>query len=804
MSNSELRLAALSKLVDIKSAAVDQRLSDEFNRIEAVLQKSSDYNEISESLKILAVLVPKFHMAILPLLRTFVRSVPNLALTQDGSPIAGSRLRYRSADSLTREAIDVVEKIRYLHTEQVVDFLLEMSCVDNKETKVKADRALESLATFDLDIFYGELPLGAEPQARLVSYLDGLPNEALLANANIILRVLGIVLSPTMEGTSWSYQSITIRRGSIASSGGVADMRLAAIYLTQRVFQLDTSVDHRKQVLLTLDSATRREGPINDSKTSAMFERDAILVLEFMRNLVGSEALPVVQKIEQLAYWDFYHGASLAIKDKALEIRDALAEQAEYQIYKQLIGFEGIFGDWEELKRSKQAWDYSDNKRRAAARQYLSEINESSYVVWRDRILAFSKTRSNDMAMFPIYYDFLESIGRDRPNLALELLTDHEEVMAPFLIALMRGLWASATPNYIEAVVKRWIEAGNHLTTIAKSLYKVGASRLDILVEVAGRAAALDDQESIIQVMGVAANLYAEGTRNAKSIFMSSMRELAKRNDASWARVIWFTRDFAVLLNTLEKSERAEVLTTLTSLPELDYQAEEVLYELGKHDVQAIIDFLVCRLRHARILAKQKRETDEGSQDRFEAIPFQLSKLSELLSQAPEALLAALRVDFDSEDRYMFSYRGARVIKSAFPEFETTLEESVLQYVKRGDDNDIEFVIGILRAYDGSPAILVVCKEIIKALPGHSANWKEVAVAIESTGVVSGEYGMVEAYKQKLQQMSCWLSDEDERVRSFAEWLTVGLQSLIEQETQRADRGIELRKYQYGGEPEED
>lgn len=804
MSNSELRLAALSKLVDIKSEAVDQRLSDEFNRIEGALQQSSDYDELVGSLKVLGVLVPRFHMVTLPLLQAFVRSVPNRTLTQDGSPISGSRIRYRSTESLTREAIEVAEKVRYLHTEQVVDFLLEMSQVADKETKAKADRALESLATFDLDVFYGDSPLGAEPQARMVAHLDGLRNDALMANANVILRVLGIVLSPTMEGTSWSYQSVTIRRGSIASYGGVADMRLAAICLTQRIFGLDTSVEHRKQALLTLNSATRREGPVDHAETSAMFERDAIMVLEFMLSLVRTEALPLVQKIENLAYWDYYHGASQAIKNKALEIRDAIAEHAEYQVYKQLIGFEGIFGDWEELKRSEQAWDYSDNKRRAAARQYLSEINEASYSMWRDRILEFSKTRSNDLAMFPVYYDFLESIGKERSDLAMELLIDHEEVMAPFLIALMRGLWASTTPNNIEAVVKRWIEAGKHLTSIAKSLYKVGAPRLEVLTEVAGRAAALDDKGAMIQVMGVAASLYAEGEMGAKAIFMHTLRELVKRDDASWASEIWFSRDFKALLSTMEQTERAEVLASLTALPELDYQAEDILYEIGKHDLHALIDFLIGRLKHARMLAKRKRETNDISQDRFEAIPFQLTKLNELLAQAPEALLNAIRADFDSEDRYMFSYRGARTVKSAFPELRTTLEELMLGYVKTGNDNDIEFVIGILRIYEGSPGILNVCREIIKAVPEHSRVWNEVAAAIESTGVVGGEYGMVEAYNRRLEQVSCWTNDENERVRSFAVWLTEGLQSVIEQERQRVDRSIELRKYQYGSDQKEE
>ncbi|MNR46279.1 hypothetical protein D3C85_1652250 [compost metagenome] len=63
---------------------------------------------------------------------------------------------------------------------------------------------------------------------------------------------------------------------------------------------------------------------------------------------------------------------------------------------------------------------------------------------------------------------------------------------------------------------------------------------------------------------------------------------------------------------------------------------------------------------------------------------------------------------------------------------------------------------------------------------------------------------MVEAYKSRIEQLSGWTSDENERVRNFAAWLTEGLQSLIDQETQRVDRSIELRKYQYGSDPKEE
>lgn len=803
MIKLELRLAALSKLLDVKSEAVEKRLIGEFTRVTRTLQESVEYDELSEALKTLAVLAPRFHMTMLPVLDEFVRLVSTRTLIADGVAISNSRFRYRSPGRLIREAIEVAESLRYLHPEQVIDFLLAVTRAGEEDVMRQAEQALEALATFNLDVFYGEPPLGAEPQVRMVSHLATFDDDALRISARVILRSLGRILSPTIEGISSTFNSIMIRRGSITSDGDVAAVRSGAITLAKRMYWLESSIDHRKRVLSTLDSATRREGKIGDLETSSMFERDAVTVLEFYRDLVATEPLPLVQSIEHQAYWDYHHGASLAIKGKALEVRDAVDTHHEYQIYKQLIGFEGIFGNWEDLSHSDEAWDYSDSKRHEAARRYLREIDDTTYEKWRDRILEFSKTRSDDLAMFPVYHDFLESIGRERSHLALELLTAHESVMEPFLIALMRGLWTSENLEPVEEIAMSWIADGRHLAVIAKSLYKVGAEWLDVLAVVVERASALDDRNALIELMGVAARLFAEGATDAKPIFMRSLRELSKHDDASWVSVIWFSRDIRALVSTMNLHERTEVLAALSPLPELDYRAEELLYEIAQHDLQGTVHFLVGRLERARLLAQEEREADDHVMDRFQPIPYRFQKLGGLLARAPDVLLSAIRSEFDREVRSLFSFRGARLVKLAFPTFEEPLESLLLHYVWSAREGDVEFVIGILQCYEGSTSILDVCKAIIRVVPERSRIWNEVAAAIEATGLVSGEYGIVEAFERKKQEIAGWGSDEDERVQAFSKWLTEDLESRIEHERQRADSGLALRKYRFGADKDD-
>lgn len=152
----------------------------------------------------------------------------------------------------------------------------------------------------------------------------------------------------------------------------------------------------------------------------------------------------------------------------------------------------------------------------------------------------------------------------------------------------------------------------------------------------------------------------------------------------------------------------------------------------------------------------------------------------------------------------MFPYRGgARLLQAVFPNFADPLPALLQKLVATADPTDIDFALGVLRAFGGGAPILETAKSIVKVVPEESPAWSELAAALETTGVVTGEYGMAEAFERKHQDMLVWSTDEDLRVRAFAAWLIGGLDQLINWERQRADEGIELRKYRYGAGQEE-
>lgn len=804
MKDIELRLAALAKLVTAKSEQVEQRLGEEMTRVEQVLLSRTDYAELVNALKTLAVLTPKFHAVVLPLLTRFVESVPHRTLTEDGEPIGEAGFRYRSSGHLIREAIEATQPLRYLHTVALVDFLITLSRSSDKEVAGKARRAFESLVEFDLNVFYGENGLGAQPQIDIVARLAQLTDDALVANADLVLGGLRRVLTTSMEGHAWTYNAVTISRGSITSDWGLAPLRAAAIAQLRRMYPLSESVGYRKNVLGTLGEAMHRERPADNEPTAAMFERDALEVLAFVEELVPTEPLPLVQFIEHQTYWNYYHAATPNIVTAALKIRDALDRHAEYQIYKQLIGYEGIFGRWEDLRRSEAAWDYTDDKRHEFARESVAEIDDSNEQRWRTRILKFSETRSDDLAAFPVYYEFLAMLGQRRPLLALELLTAHEETMRPFMSALMAGLWVGDQGDEVAAIAGRWIAAGTHLVAIAKSLIKGGERRLGMLSALIDKGSELDDRDVIVHAMGTAARLHGEGVIASKGVFMSGLRELTKRHDADWASAVWFNRDFKMLIASMDAEERTEVLRSLASLRKLDYQSEEVLAAVCAHDSASVLEVLVARLKQETAEDGCRIETGVFEEDAFEAIPHHLHQLNKVLAKEPRAVLNSLRDVFDGEARSMFPYRGGgRLLGAVFPNFADPLPALLQELVENAEPTDIDFALSVLRVFGGGAPIVETAKSIVKVVHEQSPAWSELAAALETTGVVMGEFGMAEAFERKHQDMLRWSTDEDSRVRAFAAWLIEGLEQIIAQERQRAEEGIQLRKYRHGAGNEE-
>ena len=79
-------------------------------------------------------------------------------------------------------------------------------------------------------------------------------------------------------------------------------------------------------------------------------------------------------------------------------------------------------------------------------------------------------------------------------------------------------------------------------------------------------------------------------------------------------------------------------------------------------------------------------------------------------------------------------------------------------------------------------------------LPEADERVDQVVIVLDSTGVISGEFGMVQAYERKKQEVEDWLNDPRPKVRSFAEKYQRHLDRAIAAEQRRSEADYELRR----------
>ncbi|MGY8682909.1 hypothetical protein Q2941_34825 [Bradyrhizobium sp. UFLA05-153] len=118
----------------------------------------------------------------------------------------------------------------------------------------------------------------------------------------------------------------------------------------------------------------------------------------------------------------------------------------------------------------------------------------------------------------------------------------------------------------------------------------------------------------------------------------------------------------------------------------------------------------------------------------------------------------------------------------------------MLALVERGVDDDINFVLSLLRAYSGGTFLHDLCKSLIGVLPDGDKRIGQVQMILDSTGVVRGEFGMVQAYQRKKDEIQPWLSDSRPKVRAFAEAHIRALDREIASEQRRSEAEYELRR----------
>ena len=125
------------------------------------------------------------------------------------------------------------------------------------------------------------------------------------------------------------------------------------------------------------------------------------------------------------------------------------------------------------------------------------------------------------------------------------------------------------------------------------------------------------------------------------------------------------------------------------------------------------------------------------------------------------------------------------------------METELIRLIKSQNKNRAKIVLYILRAYKGEEFLHKVCKEFIKQFPRNKRYRQEMFIILSQMGVVTGEYGFVEGYKNKKKMIQNWKKDKSKVIRDFVREYEKYLDDRIKYEKKRAEEDIEIRKREF-------
>jgi ppGpp synthetase/RelA/SpoT-type nucleotidyltranferase len=641
--------------------------------------------------------------------------------------------------------------------------------------------------------------VGPGLQRLLIDRIAGLGDEALVAAATSATIILREALSSTVTGATWQAESMTLHSGSVVVTDDLKAMRREALHQLERLHDLLSDDAERASVRHAMLAAGNT--PNNAGYTDLLGEvimDDLVHVIGFFTAAVPSLGLEARRQLEVSLHHRFYayHALPPGMTDKAelvaaqgrlvdaiTSCRAALEGDPDFDRYRLLVGHDSVTP----FMWAKPGFDYeaAAKERSAGIEAMVASVNAASADDWFARLERFVETHSEDMATFLGLQEFIKKLAAAQPDILLDWMPRLSDRLANWLPGMLHGLSDAGHGAAVDPLIETWVAEDRHLTSIAWYLQFAEAFRFDLLSTITAKGLAAEGDQILHNVAVAAAR---QSTKHPEGlfdeIFLPAVQMLSSRGLFGWVGGM-FNWDQLGLLKGLSPEQVDPLLALLVDMPRLGTNGEALLAVIAHEHVQAVIDLIGRRFLHER----------ETADFRYEDLPHALHYLRAPLAAAPVEIVAAARHWFDADPSFS-QFRGGRLIAQLFPNLEHPLYPLLYSQIE-GSREGIDFVLSVLRAFAGEKLLHPLLRAIVSLLPADDELLRIVEIVIDSSGVLVGEYGNVEAQEARKALVAEWEADENEAVRAFAASFVKSADNQLAMERRRADRSIALRKIAY-------
>jgi hypothetical protein len=759
-------------------------LYKEYKAIHGVLSNSCVYDEISDALSNLEKFishVAKESIDDLFSCWTRLHELKELILSD------ATFTKYHTKHKLFTKIVGLLGRLRYIEQDSVMTMLLRFWSEDESiRTEIK--KVFKNIAEYNL---YAVEKIGFAPQLMLLERLMQFTEKEFQNYFELVVTFCSESLSTEIEGNSWEYRKLSMKFRAIPANDDIRKIRSNSVALLQQLYTLNSSVARKKELLIRMNTACRKysRSPMSD-EARKMVEQNTVDVLSYWTQLIKSEPLEIIQKIEHDAYWNYYHASGDEVKNAALEVKKAIDTNKEYEIYRDLVGFEGIFGSWEEEKNLKSDYENKRIQREERVKIHADSVNDDNADEWLCRIETYLETDSQDLATFPELYKFVESIAKKFPVQVINRFSDSSK-MDKAAIPLIRGVWESHYKDEFKELISNWIDANKYLYELSASFGSFSNLPENLINKLLDKALSEEDFDTLsscLRFLEDKKNDLPEDLINqiATKVFIL----FNQQRNTKWIHYVWFSRKGETFINSLTEVNVALLIDNLAYVSKIDHRVEYILQHIAEIDVDLVFSFF-----EKRVVLSQ--EAGNEIEERYEAIPFSLSSINKVISEYPEKLISFIKNNYEYKQG-VYEHGVASLFKKCISPFQPEMIDLMLEQLDPTKEDNLLVLLAIVTCYEGHSSILCLIKRLLSTVELNENLTQSINSSLLSTGVVSGEYGLAEAYKRKIADIELWLTNDNKNVVEFTKQAVDLLNRMVEKEVKRTDERVALEKHQYG------
>jgi len=794
--------------------SLDNKKADEYlaglaNQIKIAIINSPDNDEIFEYLNLLGEFIYKVPKEVIEIVRYIIEGKEKpVALHK--SPFG--EFEGKSHKDLVLKCIELLGHIRYIIPDEVLKLTAGLSLHEDSDIKNKALEIVKKFSQYDYNILT-KSKIGYGAQRKILDFVLAWSNDEQLRHIAFLETVAKELLSSSIEGSEWTKEdTLTMHFGAVSPTDFLKKMRRETIDLVYELYKVTENSKLKLKLVNILDETTRTPSNVAyGDDVAQMIVEDLRYLTDIYRKMIFekdggkiTDNLGIVEVIEKRLYW--INKSEKRKIEESEKLREEILQNDLYKLFRLLVGDPSTY-------KEEEGWDVAEQKRTEEINALIDSITETQLEAWSDKLnkIAGQHTLVDDWQFYTFKF-FIRKLSEAKPQVAEKLLNDalkNDFSLKHFTSSFLDGFrmgshfiqWDQFANEIINTKDAQFISAivfSLNLppdADLEKLIREDDIGLLEDVVRGEGRLSFLkgiDDRVFHYALINTLGRNFKRSPKRIEPLMIEEVKNNPNYLNMFFAQLPMMIHSKWFDVKELQPETIKLLQEKMVELPNIDWHIQEVLLAIGERDgLNAVLNVFMKRIERD---AGRKEKEGRYLGERYEVIPYHFNPdLDQFIAEHPDyEKITSGWISKMTTDWSIYNWNVSHFLQRVGRGFGKVLT-SLIQ--KGGDENlmkaaramhsvdsvDFDICIEIIRKTDN--------KKIIDLVGGN----------MYATGVVSGEYGIAEAYEKKAERLEKYRGDESDRVKVFVNRMIKSFQESAKKERQRADEEKQLRKIEFEG-----